>query len=55
MVANVRPAVQRLENPMMRPLAVTLPEAARKKLAELQLQRGAAEDVLEVLFWKGAA
>ena len=31
------------------------PEAARMKLEELQVAGGAAEDVLEVLLWKGAA
>jgi hypothetical protein len=40
--------------PEMRP-PVPLPDAARSKLNELQPARMAAEDVLEVLLWKGAA
>ena len=39
----------------MRGVAVALPDAARNKLQDLQLARMAAEDVLEVLLWKGAA
>jgi hypothetical protein len=40
---------------MERGITVALPDAARAKLQELQVARGAAEDVLEVLLWKGAA
>ena len=39
----------------MRGVTIALPESARVKLQELQVARGAAEDVLEVLLWKGAA
>jgi hypothetical protein len=34
---------------------ITLPDKVRNKLNELIVARGAAEDVLEVLLWKGAA